>query len=196
MPPAVIIGGAILAGAATKAITGRKAAKAQVKAGARAIVSQEKALEKTIDISEPFRRPGIGALDLLNQIFVQGDTGKILEAPGISFLREEGEKALGRIQSARGNFLSGAAVKEGIRFAERLASTNLAQVAVEAARDLVASEYGNEYLPDSPREFKSKVKNAQEAHEAIRPAGHPFELPSMMESELTSDEFKLFLLIW
>ena len=78
----------------------------------------------------------------------------------------------------------------------RTDSTNLAQVAVEAARDLVASEYGNEYLPNSPREFKSKVKNAQEAHEAIRPAGHPFELPSVMESELSSDEFKLFLLIW
>ncbi|NQT13910.1 MAG: type I DNA topoisomerase, partial [Planctomycetes bacterium] len=55
----------------------------------------------------------------------------------------------------------------------RTDSTNLASVAVEAARELVRSEYGNEYLPESPRVYASKVKNAQEAHEAIRPAGHP-----------------------
>ncbi len=59
----------------------------------------------------------------------------------------------------------------------RTDSTNLAQVAIEAARRLVAEEYGNEYLPAEARVYKAKVKNAQEAHEAIRPAGHPFELP-------------------
>ena len=59
----------------------------------------------------------------------------------------------------------------------RTDSTNLAQVAIEAARDLVAREYGREYLPDSPRVYQTKVKNAQEAHEAIRPAGHPFDFP-------------------
>jgi DNA topoisomerase I len=57
----------------------------------------------------------------------------------------------------------------------RTDSTNLAQVAVGAARDLVNSEYGREYLPETPRVYANKVKNAQEAHEAIRPAGHPFE---------------------
>ncbi|GAG07247.1 unnamed protein product, partial [marine sediment metagenome] len=66
----------------------------------------------------------------------------------------------------------------------RTDSTNLAQVAVEAARDLVRSEYGADYLPASPRIYKSKVKNAQEAHEAIRPAGHPFELPGAMRNTL------------
>ncbi len=53
----------------------------------------------------------------------------------------------------------------------RTDSTNLAKVAVEAARELVASQYGPEYLPEAPRTYKTKVKNAQEAHEAIRPAG-------------------------
>jgi DNA topoisomerase-1 len=78
----------------------------------------------------------------------------------------------------------------------RTDSTNLASVAVEAARDLVRSEYGSEYLPDVPRVYKSKVKNAQEAHEAIRPAGHPFELPNVVGSSLAPDERKLFEMIW
>lgn len=78
----------------------------------------------------------------------------------------------------------------------RTDSTNLASVAVEAARDLVRSEYGNEFLPASPRVYKSKVKNAQEAHEAIRPAGHPFSLPSSLKAVLGADEYRLFEMIW
>ncbi len=78
----------------------------------------------------------------------------------------------------------------------RTDSTNLASVAVDAARDLVRSEYGPEYLTDQPRVYKSKVKNAQEAHEAIRPAGHPFRLPESLRAELDSDRFRLFELIW
>jgi DNA topoisomerase-1 len=78
----------------------------------------------------------------------------------------------------------------------RTDSTNLASVAVEAARSLVQSEYGGEYLPGTPRTYAGKVKNAQEAHEAIRPAGHPFELPSVLKSRLGSDEYRLFEMIW
>ncbi|REK10286.1 MAG: type I DNA topoisomerase [Planctomycetota bacterium] len=78
----------------------------------------------------------------------------------------------------------------------RTDSTNLAKVAVEAARDLVKSQYGDDYLPDQPRNYQTKVKNAQEAHEAIRPAGHPFALPDQLRGTLNSDEFKLYDLIW
>lgn len=78
----------------------------------------------------------------------------------------------------------------------RTDSTNLAQVAIDAARDLVRAEYGGEYLPESARVYKSKVKNAQEAHEAIRPAGHPFELPAALKDGLGPDQFRLFELIW
>ena len=78
----------------------------------------------------------------------------------------------------------------------RTDSTTLAQVAIDAARDLVRSEYGDAFLPDSPRIYTSKVKNAQEAHEAIRPAGHPFRLPESLRSELDPDQFRLFDLIW
>lgn len=78
----------------------------------------------------------------------------------------------------------------------RTDSTNLARVAVDAARDLVRTEYGPEYMPETPRVYESRVKNAQEAHEAIRPAGHPFELPEALRQRLKPDEFRLFELIW
>ena len=78
----------------------------------------------------------------------------------------------------------------------RTDSTNLANVAIEDARRLVAAEYGQDYLSPEVRVYKSKVKNAQEAHEAIRPAGHPFELPQALSGLLAADEFKLFDMIW
>ncbi|MBN1590780.1 MAG: type I DNA topoisomerase [Pirellulales bacterium] len=78
----------------------------------------------------------------------------------------------------------------------RTDSTNLAKVAVETARELVQSQYGPEYLPREPRTYRTKVKNAQEAHEAIRPAGAHFEKPEALRGELTADEFKLYNLIW
>jgi DNA topoisomerase-1 len=78
----------------------------------------------------------------------------------------------------------------------RTDSTNLAKVAVEAARELVASNYGQEYLPAEARVYRTKVKNAQEAHEAIRPAGHPFDLPETLRGKLSGDEFRLYEMIW
>ncbi len=78
----------------------------------------------------------------------------------------------------------------------RTDSTNLAKVAIEDARKLIVDEYGNDYLPAEPRTYKSKVKNAQEAHEAIRPAGHPFALPAVLKGTLGADEFKIFDLVW
>lgn len=78
----------------------------------------------------------------------------------------------------------------------RTDSTNLAKVAIEDARALVSSEYGDNYLPAEPRIYSGKVKNAQEAHEAIRPAGHPFVTLDEMKGKLNADEFKVFEMIW
>ena len=78
----------------------------------------------------------------------------------------------------------------------RTDSTTLAAVAVAAARELVASQYGGEYLPPQPRLYQTRVKNAQEAHEAIRPAGHPFDLPETLRGQLSPDEFRIYDLIW
>ena len=78
----------------------------------------------------------------------------------------------------------------------RTDSTNLATVAIETARELVTKTYGPDYLPASPRTYQTKVKNAQEAHEAIRPAGADFGFPENLRAGLTADEFKLYDLIW
>jgi DNA topoisomerase-1 len=78
----------------------------------------------------------------------------------------------------------------------RTDSTSLAATAVQTARSLVASQYGDEYLPAQPRVYQTKVKNAQEAHEAIRPAGHDFDFPESLRNKLSPDQFKLYDLIW
>ncbi len=78
----------------------------------------------------------------------------------------------------------------------RTDSTSLAKEAVTAARDLVNQEYGPEFLHPEERTYSTKVKNAQEAHEAIRPAGHPFQLPQNLKGQLSAEQFKLFDMIW
>jgi DNA topoisomerase-1 len=76
----------------------------------------------------------------------------------------------------------------------RTDSVTLSATAVTAARTQAAELFGREYLPDSPRTYASKVKNAQEAHEAIRPAGDSFRTPA--QTGLSGDEFRLYELIW
>ncbi|MDO5580202.1 MAG: type I DNA topoisomerase [Planctomycetia bacterium] len=78
----------------------------------------------------------------------------------------------------------------------RTDSTNLSEEAIHAARQLVATQYGPDYLPSEPRTYQTKVKNAQEAHEAIRPSGNVFELPESLHGQLSHDEFRLYDLIW
>ncbi|MER7170099.1 type I DNA topoisomerase [Streptomyces mesophilus] len=76
----------------------------------------------------------------------------------------------------------------------RTDSTTLSDTAVSAARAQVTQLYGADYLPDKPRTYAGKVKNAQEAHEAIRPSGDRFRTPA--ETGLTGDQFRLYELIW
>jgi DNA topoisomerase I len=76
----------------------------------------------------------------------------------------------------------------------RTDSTTLSGAALAAARQQVRQLFGADYLPDQPRTYTSKVKNAQEAHEAIRPAGETFLTPA--ETRLTGDQFRLYELIW
>ncbi|WP_370246960.1 type I DNA topoisomerase [Nocardioides sp.] len=76
----------------------------------------------------------------------------------------------------------------------RTDSTTLSDSAITAARSQVRELYGAEYLPDAPRSYTSKVKNAQEAHEAIRPAGESFRTPA--QTGLKGDQFRLYELIW
>lgn len=78
----------------------------------------------------------------------------------------------------------------------RTDSTTLSESAINAARTQARQLYGDEYVAPSPRQYTRKVKNAQEAHEAIRPAGETFATPDAVRRELDGDEFRLYELVW
>ncbi|WP_448809225.1 type I DNA topoisomerase [Agromyces bauzanensis] len=78
----------------------------------------------------------------------------------------------------------------------RTDSTSLSQQAITAARNQATALYGADSIPDKPRVYASKSKNAQEAHEAIRPSGEVFRTPAEVQSVLRGNEFKLYDLIW
>ena len=93
---------------------------------------------------------------------------------------------------------------EGVDFGEgavglitymRTDSVNLANEAVQEIRQVIAQLYGNESLPEAPRVYKTKSKNAQEAHEAIRPTSAAIS-PDRLEGKIDADQFKLYSLIW
>jgi DNA topoisomerase-1 len=78
----------------------------------------------------------------------------------------------------------------------RTDSTNLSDEALSASRRQIRDLYGAEYLPDQPRRYRTRSKGAQEAHEAIRPAGEIFRLPERLRAELNADALRLYELIW
>ena len=78
----------------------------------------------------------------------------------------------------------------------RTDSTTLSDTALNAARKQAAELYGSDHVSEAPRRYDRKVKNAQEAHEAIRPAGDEFRTPAEVAGELVGDEFALYDLIW
>ena len=78
----------------------------------------------------------------------------------------------------------------------RTDSVTLSQSAIQAARSSAKALYGADYVPATPRVYEGKTKNAQEAHEAIRPAGDTFKTPGELAPELSRDEFALYDLIW
>ena len=78
----------------------------------------------------------------------------------------------------------------------RTDSTSLSESAINAARNQARELYGDSFVHPTPRQYTRKVKNAQEAHEAIRPAGETFRTPGQVAGQLEADEFRLYELIW
>ena len=78
----------------------------------------------------------------------------------------------------------------------RTDSTTLSDEALSAARSQARERYGDAYVPDAPRRYERKVKNAQEAHEAIRPSGETFRTPEQVGRQLSGDELRLYEMIW
>ncbi|MBI3212801.1 MAG: type I DNA topoisomerase [Mycobacterium sp.] len=112
-----------------------------------------------------------------------------------STLQQEAGRKL-RFSSERTMSLAQRLYENGYITYMRTDSTTLSESAINAARTQAAQLYGEQYVHPSPRQYTRKVKNAQEAHEAIRPAGDTFATPDAVRRELDNDEFRLYELIW
>ena len=112
-----------------------------------------------------------------------------------STLQQEAGRKL-RFSSERTMSIAQRLYENGYITYMRTDSTTLSESAINAARTQARQLYGDEYVHPSPRQYTRKVKNAQEAHEAIRPAGDTFATPGALHRELDNDEFRLYELIW
>ncbi len=112
-----------------------------------------------------------------------------------STLQQEGGRKL-RMTSAQVMRVAQELYQNGYITYMRTDSTTLSETALNAARNQARQLYGDAYVPDRPRTYDRKVKNAQEAHEAIRPAGERFRTPDSLSGELRGDQLRLFDLIW
>ena len=112
-----------------------------------------------------------------------------------STLQQEAGRKL-RFSSERTMSIAQRLYENGYITYMRTDSTTLSESAIEAARTQARQLYGAEYVAASPRQYTRKVKNAQEAHEAIRPAGETFATPDAVRHELSGDEFRLYELVW
>jgi DNA topoisomerase-1 len=112
-----------------------------------------------------------------------------------STLQQEAGRKL-RFSSKRAMQIAQRLYEDGWITYMRTDSTTLSTQALEAARAQASTLYGPEYVTAQPRRYERKVKNAQEAHEAIRPAGESFRTPDEASRSLSGDEFRLYDLIW
>jgi len=113
-----------------------------------------------------------------------------------STLQQEAGRKLG-FSAGRAMSIAQRLYEHGYITYMRTDATTLSTEAITGARNQIRSLYGDEYLPAEPRTYRGKVKNAQEAHEAIRPAGDTMRLPDDLAAELaSSDERRLYELVW
>src|SRR5690349_23456262 len=112
-----------------------------------------------------------------------------------STLQQESARKL-RLSSAQTMRVAQRLYENGYITYMRTDSVNLSESAIAAARQQIRDLYGDAAVPPQPRQYTGKVKNAQEAHEAIRPAGDTFRTPGDVAKELSAEEFKLYELIW
>jgi DNA topoisomerase I len=112
-----------------------------------------------------------------------------------STLQQEAGRKL-RFSAQRAMQVAQRLYEQGFITYMRTDSTTLSEQALTAARTQAREMYGDAYVPDKPRRYERKVKNAQEAHEAIRPAGESFRTPDQAGRAISGDELRLYELIW
>jgi DNA topoisomerase-1 len=127
------------------------------------------------------------------------DSDPFTERPRAPFttstLQQEAGRKL-RFAAARTMAVAQRLYEQGYITYMRTDSTNLSEQAITAARSAIRRQYGEEFLPREARTYTRKVKNAQEAHEAIRPAGDEIRSPDAVRAELDGDSQRLYELIW
>ena len=111
-----------------------------------------------------------------------------------STLQQEGGRRL-RLSASQVMRLAQGLYERGFITYMRTDNVTLSSEAVTEVRDTITKEYGKQYLSPTPRQYASKVKNAQEAHEAIRPTT-PFRSPNQVQGELNAQELALYRLVW
>ena len=112
-----------------------------------------------------------------------------------STFQQEASRKL-RLSSAQAMRAAQTLYEQGYITYMRTDSTTLSETALAAARREITERYGTEFLPDAPRVYATKVKNAQEAHEAIRPAGDRFRPPAEVSREVAPTEARVYEMIW
>lgn len=163
--------GVAAAGTAGSIITGNKAASAAQQSAQQASDTQLQLFDRAAALQAPFIQQGQRGLNLFSNI-VTGNTDAVFELPGIAYAREQGEQALERMQSARGNFLSGAAIKEGLRFNQGLASTNYNTVVGDLFRLGSLGQNAASFTGQGAINTGSGVANAQLFGGQAAAAGH------------------------
>ncbi len=152
-----------------------------------AALSEEEAidLKKTVEASTP----------VVSSVEEKPFTSKPSPPFVTSTLQQEANRKL-RFSAKRTMGIAQQLYENGFITYMRTDSTTLSDQAIKAARSFIKNDYGDDYLPGSPRIYTTKVKNAQEAHEAIRPAGESFTPLEVVKNKLGIEAFKLYELIW
>lgn len=136
-----------------------------------------------------------GAVAQVSKIEEKPFTSKPAPPFTTSTLQQEGNRKL-RLSAKRTMGIAQQLYENGYITYMRTDSTTLSSQAINAARTFIEQDYGKEFLPAQPRVYETKVKNAQEAHEAIRPAGERFTPIEEVKEKLGLEAFRLYELIW
>lgn len=147
--------------------------------------------KETVELAEKLRSTDFGVSKVEVKPFIERPRAPFTT----STLQQEANRKLG-FGAKRTMGAAQKLYENGFITYMRTDSTILSKEAISAARSLVRTVYGEKYLHPEVRVYKGKVKNAQEAHEAIRPAGTAFQTPDSIRGQLDSDQFRLYDLIW
>jgi DNA topoisomerase-1 len=160
---------------------------------------QGTAKAEVVVLDEPAARALAGRLDGAAVEVRSVDEKPYRSSPKAPFMTSTLQQEAGRklrFSSQRAMQVAQRLYENGYITYMRTDSTTLSETALAAARAQATELYGADYVPEAPRRYEKKVKNAQEAHEAIRPAGETFRTPDRVAAEVGPDEARLYELIW